>query len=349
MRVDIASLVRPGIARLVPYKNARAEFDSSADIFLNANENSYGAPITGNFNRYPDPLQRSLKVRLACLNATHEANCFIGNGSDEVIDLLIRSFCEPGIDNVIICPPTYGMYEVSARINGVEVREAPLTTHFQLDTDAIVNCADKNTKLIFLCSPNNPTGNALTRADVMRIVDAVHALVVVDEAYWDYSSSASYIGEIERHNNVVVMRTLSKAWGLAGLRIGMAFADSEVIAVLNKVKPPYNVNAVSQQLALDAVENESIVQQWIRLTIRERENVRVLLEELPIVRTVFPSDANFLLVRVTSATEAHGALLRHGIVVRDRSTMLGCEQCVRITIGTSEENNRLIDVLKQCK
>ena len=343
---SLASLLRPNILNLIPYSSARDEFKGEASVFLDANENSYGSPLETNYNRYPDPLQLKVKQRLSEIKGVPIPNIFLGNGSDEAIDILFRAFCNPGIDNVITVPPTYGMYEVSANINDVEIRKVKLTPEYQLDLEGIAEAIDQNTKLIFICSPNNPTGNSIIRDDIQTILANFKGLVVIDEAYINYSKQKSFIQELTEFGNLVILQTLSKAWGLAGLRVGMAFASQEIIEVFNKVKPPYNINEASQNIALEALQNIEQVNTWIKQTIIERQKLVEELIKLPIVQKVHPSDANFILIKTTGSREIYNYLVSEGIIVRDRSNVELCEGCLRITIGTPEENIKLIEALK---
>jgi histidinol-phosphate aminotransferase len=346
MNFDINQLLRKNIRNLVPYSSARDEFKGEASIFLDANENSLGSPLIKWYNRYPDPLQWKVKEKLAAIKGIPPQHIFLGNGSDECIDILYRAFCNPGKDNVIICPPTYGMYEVSANINDVEVRRARLLDNFQLDTIHLENLVDENTKIIWLCSPNNPTGNALHREDVETVLNNFPGLVVIDEAYINFSRYRSFIPALQEYPNLVVMQTLSKAWGLAGLRLGMAFASEAVIEVYNRVKPPYNISQSTQELVLKALEEVGQVNDMIKLIVAMREALVTTLEKLPMVQKVYPSDANFLLVKVTDARGIYNFLLEKGIVVRDRSRVVLCEDCLRITVGTEKENHDLIKNLE---
>ena len=347
MDFDLNKLIRPNIRNLVPYSSARDEFKGEANIFLDANENSFGSPLTKWYNRYPDPLQRKLKEKLSAIKAVPASKIFIGNGSDECIDVLIRACCEPGKDNLIICPPTYGMYEVSANINNVEIKKVKLTPTFQLDLDGLQEAVDEHTKMIFLCSPNNPTGNSLNREDIEIVLNNFPGLVVIDEAYINFSRHRSFTLELEEYPNLVVMQTLSKAWGLAALRVGIAFASEEVIHVMNKIKPPYNINQASQELALQALEEVGQVNDMIREIVRERETLHQALMQLPTVEHIYPSDANFLLVKVDDPRGLYNYLLNKGIVVRDRSRVELCEGCLRITVGTPDENNTLVNALNE--
>ena len=346
---NINNILRENIKNLVPYSSARDEFKGEASVFLDANENSFGSPLDTNYNRYPDPLQSKVKHRLAEIKGVPTQNIFLGNGSDEAIDLLFRAFCRPGIDNVILVPPTYGMYEVSANINDIEVEKVSLLPDYQLNLEGIAEAIDENTKLIFICSPNNPTGNSIDRDAIQTILTNFSGLVIVDEAYINFSKQKTFIQELTEFSNLVVLQTLSKAWGLAGLRVGMAFASEEIIEVLNKVKPPYNINQASQQLALDALQNIEQVNDWIRQTISERTNLVEQLTELDFVISIFPSDANFLLVKTTDPKSIYQFLVDKGIIVRDRSKVQLCEGCLRITVGTPQENNLLITNLKSLK
>lgn len=346
---DLNELIRPNIRDLVAYASARAEFRGHATVFLDANENSFGSPAgdaASGYNRYPDPMQWKLKEKISRIKGVPPQNIFAGNGSDEAIDLLFRAFCRPGVDNVLLLPPTYGMYEVAAKINDVETRTVQLLPDFQLNMEGIADAIDENTKLIFICSPNNPTGNAIAADDIEVLLHNFSGIVVVDEAYINYSRQKTTISMLTEFPNLVVLQTLSKAWGMAALRIGLAFASEEIIAVFNKIKPPYNVNAASLQLALDALEQVAQVNGWIKQTVSERGKLADQLATFTFVEKVYPSDANFLLVKVADARKLYTFLTGKGIVVRDRSAMPGCEGCLRITIGTPEENNTLVQALE---
>jgi len=342
----LQNILRKNIKDLVPYSSARDEFKGEASVYLDANENSFGSPLDTNYSRYPDPLQYKVKLKLSEIKGVPPRNIFLGNGSDEAIDILFRSFCRPGIDNVITVPPTYGMYEVSANINDVEVRKIKLTLDYQLDMEGIAEAIDDHTKIIFICSPNNPTGNSINRVDIETILANFSGLVVIDEAYINYSRQKTFIQELPEYANLVVLHTLSKAWGLAGLRLGMAFASEEIIDVFNKVKPPYNINEASQQLALEALKNVEQVNDWIQQTVNEREKLANELSKLEIIEKIYPSDANFILVKTTNANGIYKHLVEKGIIVRDRSKVELCEGSLRITIGTPEENEILIRTLK---
>lgn len=343
---DINNLLRENIKNLVPYSSARDEFKGEAQIFLDANENSFGSPLTKWYNRYPDPLQKKVKEKLSEIKGVPVENIFLGNGSDECIDILLRAFCDPGKDNIIICPPTYGMYEVSANINAIQVKKVPLKPTFQLDLPAIEEAVDDHTKMIFLCSPNNPTGNSLDKNDVEIILNNYFGLVVIDEAYINFSRFRSFTQELNDYPNICVLQTLSKAWGLAALRVGIAFGSEAVITVMNKIKPPYNINQASQELALEALSHVAEVNSMIQEIVNEREELTKNFEGLTIVEKIYPSDANFLLVKVNDARNIYHYLLEKGIVVRDRSKVELCEGCLRMTIGTPKENDELIRALK---
>ncbi|HVY73669.1 MAG TPA: histidinol-phosphate transaminase [Puia sp.] len=344
---DINQLVRENVKKLVPYSSARDEFSGAAKVFLDANENSLGSPIPEQYNRYPDPHQVKIKEMISSIKGVPAKNIFLGNGSDECIDLLYRAFCNPGKDNVIITPPTYGMYEVSAHVNDIEVRRASLTRDFQLDLEKIEELVDGNTRIIWLCSPNNPTGNAIHHESIEMILNNVDALVVIDEAYINFSRHQSFIRELTEYPNLVVLQTLSKAWGLAGLRVGMAFAGEPVIEILNRIKPPYNISQPTQELAIRALRETEKVNEEIRQIVKMREALALALSHLPGVQRVYPSDANFLLIKMDRAREVYEALLTAGIVVRDRSRVALCEDCLRITVGTVEENEALLAFLNK--
>lgn len=344
--MDINDLVRENIKNLKPYSTARDEFKGQASVFLDANENSYGSPLPANYNRYPDPLQLDLKDAISKIKGVPIENTFLGNGSDEAIDLLFRAFCNPGKDNVIVLPPTYGMYEVSANINDIEIRKVSLLPNFQLDMEKIAETIDQNTKLIFICSPNNPTGNSINREDIETILTNFKGIVVVDEAYINYARQKTFIQELTEYANLVILQTFSKAWGLAALRLGMAFSSRKVIDVLNKIKPPYNINQATQDLAFEALKNITQVNDWIKESVAERERLSIELNDLKTVTKVYPSDANFILVEVTDPTKIYNTLVDQGIIVRDRSKVTLCEGCLRITVGTKEENDKLLSILK---
>ena len=342
---ELNNLVRENIKNLTPYSSARDEFSGDAKVFLDANENSLGSPLPKWYNRYPDPHQHKVKEAISQVKGIAAEHIFLGNGSDECIDLLFRSFCNPGKDNVIICPPTYGMYEVSANINDVEVRKALLTEDFQLDLIHLENLTDINTKIIWICSPNNPTGNSLNRNDIEMLLNNFDGLVVIDEAYINFSKQKSFVQELTEYPNLVVMQTFSKAWGLAALRLGMAFAATAIIDILNKIKPPYNINQATQELALKALEEVGQVNDMIHHLVDMRNALSKVFEQIPTVEKVYPSDANFILVKIKDARKLYEFLLTKGIVVRDRSNVKLCADCLRITVGTEEENTALVDAV----
>ena len=342
---DLNILVRRNIRDLKPYSSARDEFKGEANIFLDANENSLGSPLTKWYNRYPDPLQLKVKEKISFIKQIPIDHIFLGNGSDEAIDLLYRCFCEPGIDEAIVFPPTYGMYEVSANINNVKTIKVSLTDDFQLDLASLEQSIKPNTKIIWICSPNNPSGNAIDRQDIEMILNNFDGLVVVDEAYVNFSKHQSFISLIHEYPNLVVLQTLSKAWGLAGLRVGMAFASVEIIGYLNKVKPPYNISQPVQDLALEALDEIGQVNDMIRELVESREQLKNQLQLIPNVIKVYPSDANFLLVKIKDAKAVYDHLIQLGIVVRDRSNVMLCDDCLRITVGTQRENAVLIESL----
>jgi histidinol-phosphate aminotransferase len=346
---NINNILRENIKNLTPYSSARDEYQGEASVFLDANENAYGSPLAQQFNRYPDPLQYQVKKRLTEIKGVPPRNIFLGNGSDEAIDILFRSFCNPGVDNVIIVPPTYGMYQVSANINDVEARKVLLTEDYQLNLEGIAEAIDEHTKLIFICSPNNPTGNSINRADVETLLANFNGLVIVDEAYINFSRQKTFIQELTEYANLVVLQTLSKAWGLAGLRVGMAFASEEIIEVMNKVKPPYNVNEASQQLALEALSNIDQVNSWIKETLLQRDRLVLELKNFDFVVDIYPSDANFILVKTTDANGIYNFLVDKGIIIRNRSKVELCEGCLRITVGTPDENTLLLQTLQNFK
>ncbi|WP_418501465.1 histidinol-phosphate transaminase [Flagellimonas sp.] len=342
---NINSIVRESVKALKPYSSARDEYvsDGSTMIFLDANEN----PFENGVNRYPDPYQRSLKAVLAEQKGVSESNMLLGNGSDEVLDLIYRAFCEPNQDNIITLPPTYGMYKVLAGINAVENREVLLTSDFEPDVPAILSAVDENTKLIFICSPNNPTGNSFKKEYVGKLLESFSGLVVIDEAYIDFSEQESWLSSLNNYPNLIVTQTLSKAYGLAGIRLGICCASEEIIAILNKIKPPYNVNQLTQQKALQRVLNEDAVQQEVVQILEERANLKQALQELDFVEQLYPSDANFVLAKVDDADKRYQQLLDQHVVVRNRSTQPLCENTLRFTVGTPTENKALIAILKK--
>ncbi|SDC83963.1 histidinol-phosphate transaminase [Williamwhitmania taraxaci] len=338
--VDIEKLVRPNILALKPYSSARDEYAGGAGIFLDANENPFGE-----LNRYPDPHQRDLKHKLATLKAVNDNNIFVGNGSDEVIDLAFRIFCIPGVDKALTFAPTYGMYEVSSAINNIELLTIPLTTDFQIDVEKVkLYFADSSIKLLFICSPNNPTGNLMNKRDVEYILKNFNGIVIIDEAYIDFAKEASLISLIDQYNNLIVSQTFSKAWGLAAARVGLAYANSEVISLFNKVKSPYNVSKINQQAAIDALTKFEVYSERLTLILKEKERLIAQLQELVIVKKIYPSDANFLLLEVEHADSLYTALVAQHIITRNRSKQV--ENCIRISIGTPHENDELVKALK---
>lgn len=346
---DIKNIIRENIKNLKPYSSARDEFKGEASVYLDANENAFGSPLDRNYHRYPDPMAYAVKMELSKIKGIPARNIFLGNGSDEAIDVLFRSFCNPGKDNIIIVPPTYGMYEVSANINDVQLKRVNLTEYYQLNLEGISEAIDEHTKLIFICSPNNPTGNSIHREDIETLLANFNGLVIVDEAYINFSRQKSFIQELTEYSNLVVLQTLSKAWGLAGLRVGMAFASEEIIEILNKVKPPYNMNQASQELALAALLNIDQINNWIKEILKERDQMVLSLKTFDFVLDIYPSDANFILVKTTDANAIYNYLVESGIIIRNRNKVELCEGCVRITIGTPEENKTLINTLKSYK
>ena len=347
MQFDIKKLVRPNIESLVAYSTAKDEYTGQASILLDANENSLGSPLTKWYHRYPDPHQKKLKQKLAFIKQIETDQIFLGNGSDECIDNLFRTFCIPGKDNIIICPPTYPMYEVSANINNIEIRRAPLLSNYQLNVAHIEQLVNDETKIIWICSPNNPTGNSLDRIDIETILNHFTGLVVIDEAYINFSKQKSFAQSLIDYPNLVVLQTLSKAWGLAGLRLGMAFASKQIIAYMNKVKAPYNINVVTQELALTALEEVGQVNDMIMHLVDMRIALAEVIQNMPYVEKVYPSDTNFLLVKIPQARELYQYLLTKGIVVRDRSNLENCADSVRITVGNEQENTQLIDAIAE--
>ncbi|WP_422351442.1 histidinol-phosphate transaminase [Flagellimonas sp.] len=342
---NIENLVRESVKGLKPYSSARDEYvsDGSAMVFLDANEN----PFENGVNRYPDPHQRSLKALLSDQKGVSEQGILLGNGSDEVLDLIFRAFCEPNQDNIITLPPTYGMYKVLAGINAVENREILLTADFQPAVDQILGIVDDSTKLIFICSPNNPTGNAFDSVAIWELLDNFKGIVVIDEAYIDFSKTKSWLGQLQQYPNLIVTQTLSKAYGMAGIRLGVCYASEEIIAILNKIKPPYNVNQLTQEKAFARVSDTSLVAKEVHQILTERNALEKALEELDFVQKVYPSDANFLLVKVDDANKRYDELIQNRVVVRNRSNQPLCNNTLRLTVGTPEENKKLIATLKQ--
>ena len=342
---DVNRLVRESVLKLQPYSSARDEYvsDGSEMIFLDANEN----PFDNGVNRYPDPYQRSLKSVLSEQKGLTEQQILLGNGSDEVLDLIYRAFCEPNQDNIVTLPPTYGMYKVLAGINAVENREVLLTRDFEPNVTEILKVADSNSKLLFICSPNNPTGNAFQKKGIKELLESFNGLVVVDEAYIDFSNDESWVSELKQYPNLIVTQTLSKAYGLAGIRLGICYASEEIIGILNKIKPPYNVNQLTQQRALQRVLHQDLVKQEVKQILDEREELIKALKDLEFVTALYPTDANFVLAKVDDANKRYQQLLEKQVVVRNRSTQPLCENTLRFTVGTPEENKKLIAILKE--
>ncbi len=341
---SLEELTRPNIWHLAPYSSARNEYSGHvARVFLDANENPYNKP----FNRYPDPLQKELKERISKVKGVHPDCIFLGNGSDEAIDLPYRCFTRPGIDNVVAIEPTYGMYKVCADINDVEYRPVLLDDHFQMSAGKLLEACDRNTKLIWICSPNNPTGNNMNREEIIRVLNEFDGLVIVDEAYSDFSAERSLRHELKEYPNLIVLQTFSKAWGCAAIRLGMAFASKEIVDIYNKVKYPYNVNLLTQQQALEALKDPYEVDKWIKLLLQERRQLMENFRLLPICKKVYPTDANFFLAKMTDAQKIYDYLVKEGIIVRNRSRISLCQNCLRITIGTKTENTELMAALRK--
>ncbi len=338
----IEKLLRKNIIDLVPYSSARNEFSGTDAIFLDANEN----PFYTGVNRYPDPLQQKLKVRIGQIKNMHHEQIFLGNGSDEAIDLLIRAFCEPGKDNIVSIKPSYGMYKVCADISNVEFREVLLTEDYQLNKEMIIASSDDHTKILFLCSPNNPTSNSFYREDIIWLLENFQGVVVLDEAYIDFSQQESFLAVLTNYPNLVILQTMSKAWGLAGIRIGMALASREIVSILNKIKYPYNVNILTQKFALERLNNEREKDMWVKQIIEERDKLRIQLSELSIVEEILPSDSNFLMVRFKNAKQVFKYLMDEKIIVRDRTNVPLCQGCLRFTVGLKNENNALMKALE---
>ena len=341
---SLKELTRPNVWALKPYSSARDEYSGvEASVFLDANENPYNTPN----NRYPDPLQRDLKALIAPLKGVKEENIFLGNGSDEAIDLIFRAFCRPGIDNVVAIDPTYGMYQVCAEVNDVEYRKMLLDVYYQFKASSLLSAIDENTKAMFICSPNNPTGNSLCRKEIESLLKKFDGLVVVDEAYIDFSSSESLLKDLEQYPNLIVLQTFSKAWGCAAIRLGMAFASPEIIAIFNKIKYPYNVNRLTQEEAMKVLKQPELIKAWVNTLLEERTRVMDEFVKLPCCVRAFPTDANFFLAKVYEATQIYNYLVSEGIIVRNRTNVALCNDCLRITIGTKEENDALLDALRK--
>ena len=339
-------LVLPHILSLNAYSSARDEYSGDAKVFLDANENPFDEEQQ-NWNRYPDPLQKDIKKKLSDIKEIPHKNIFLGNGSDEAIDLLFRIFCKGGESNIITCPPTYGMYKVSASIHNVENIEVPLTDDFQLDVKSILKNATEESKMLFICSPNNPTGNSLRNDEIRFLLQNFNGIVVIDEAYIDFSAESSWIHELSNYPNLVVLQTLSKAWGLASARLGMAFANQYLIAILNKVKPPYNISGPSQKLVLEFLNKKEEFDKQVRAILEERDSLSLRLQDIPGIKKVYSTDANFLLIKINNAKSIYQKLIEKGVVVRDRSNVKLCDDCLRITVGTEVENDNLISAISQ--
>jgi histidinol-phosphate aminotransferase len=340
----LKELVRPNIWQLSPYSSARDEYSGhEAHVFLDANENPYNGPL----NRYPDPLQRELKKLIAKIKEVAESQIFLGNGSDEAIDLVYRCFCRPGIDNVVAIEPTYGMYRVCADINEVEYRPVLLDEHFQVSAEKMLEACNRYTKVIWICSPNNPSGNLIDPDEVERIIETFEGIVVVDEAYSDFAPGKPFRTKLRHYPNLIVLNTMSKAWGCAAIRLGMAFASEEIIGLFNKVKYPYNVNALTQERALEMLQSPYDVDKWVKLLLQERTRLMAAFNDLPICKHVYPTDANFFLARMTDAPAIYNYLMENGIIVRNRSRVTLCDNCLRVTIGTKSENSALLSALRQ--
>ena len=342
--MNIQDLIRPTIKALKPYSSARDEFQGNSDdmVFLDANEN----PFENGVNRYPDPQQRTLKSLLSTIKGVTQQNILLGNGSDEVLDLIYRTFCEPNQDNIITLPPTYGMYSVLANINAIEIKSVQLDADFQPKVEDILDVANSNSKLLFLCSPNNPTGNSFEVKSIERLIDEFKGIVVIDEAYIDFSNKESWTSRLNEFSNLIITQTLSKAYGMAGIRLGICYASEEIISVLNRIKPPYNVNILTQQKAISQLEQQGLTQNQVTNILKERDLLITKLESVDYISKIYPSDANFVLVEVDDANKRYDQLIDKGIVIRNRTTQPGCENCLRFTIGTPKENRTLIDTLK---
>ena len=345
MNFDLNTLLRENIRNLKPYSSARDEFSGDAAVFLDANENPYNSP----FNRYPDPHQLKLKGQISKLKQVPVEQIFLGNGSDEPIDLLFRAFCEPGKDNVVSINPTYGMYRVAADTNNIAIRLVDLSPQFELDGDKVLSAINSETKLVFLCSPNNPSGNALESKEMIKILESFHGIVIIDEAYIDFCPEKSFLKIMGRYPHLVILQTFSKAWGMAGLRLGMAFASQPIIDVLSRIKYPYNLNILTQQSALDLLKMEEKMMEWVGVILSERANVILRLTKYPFVLKIYPTDANFILVKTSNPRGIYQYLVDQKIIVRDRSAVALCEGCLRISIGSHEENIQMLKAFDNLK
>lgn len=346
--MNVLELIRPNFVKLTPYSSARDEYSGQEGIFLDANENPFKSVTDEDFNRYPDPYQWKCKEKLAALKGVSPENIFLGNGSDEAIDLLIKITCEPKEDNILILPPTYGMYKVCADIQQVYVQEAPLTEDFEINLDTVFDSINSATKIIWVCSPNNPSGNKVDREAILQILKAFpHKMVVVDEAYIDFSTEPSFIQDLKDYPNLVVIQTFSKAWGMAGLRIGSAYAHPEIIKILNKVKYPYNINVLTQQKLFESLDKSDVKDAYVKEILELREDLKVSLQQLSITEKIYPSDSNMLLVKFTKAKDLFNFLLENKIIIRDRTNVILCKDCLRITVGTREENEKLVQKISE--
>lgn len=341
--IDIEKLVRKNIIKLKPYSSAREEYKGSEGIFLDANENPFNSP----FNRYPDPLQSKVKEKISKIKNIEVEKIFLGNGSDEAIDLAFRIFCDPGKDNVVAIDPTYGMYKVCSDINDVEYRPVLLRENFELDVEALLKATDEKTKLIFICSPNNPTGNSFEKTDIIYLLENFNGILIIDEAYIDFSEKESFIPYINNYDNLIILQTFSKAWGMAGVRLGMAFSNEYVISLYNKVKYPYNVNVLTLETVSKALENTNQVKYWIDILKRERNRIIKELQKYSFIKKIYPSDANFLLIKVEDADDLYDFLINRQVIVRNRSKISLCNNCLRLTIGTENENNTFLSCLDE--
>jgi histidinol-phosphate aminotransferase len=341
-KMELNKLVRENIVKLEPYSSARDEYTGTASVFLDANENPFNAP----FNRYPDPRQLKLKQKIAGMKGIMPECLFLGNGSDEAIDILIRIFCKPATDNIISIVPSYGMYRVCADVNDIRVQEVPLNTDFQLDTEALLAAVDSNTKLMFICSPNNPTGNCFRKEDIKTLLDTLDIPLIIDEAYIDFSPENTFLPELSRYENLVILQTFSKAWGMAGIRLGMAMATKEIIALMNKVKYPYNISILTQLQAFRALKRRARKDAWVKKLLLQRKKLQENLIKTGFVKKIFPTDANFMLVQVADPADVYDYLIKNRIVVRNRSKVILCEGCLRITVGKNAENALLLKALK---
>lgn len=344
--MEIWNLLRPHLLNLTPYSSARDEFKGTADVYLDANENAFGSTSADKYRRYPDPYQVELKKSISKIKHVNAECIFLGNGSDEPIDLLIRAFCNPGKDRIIITPPTYGMYEVSANINDVGIVKVPLNMDYSLNKEGIIDSIEPGIKMAFICSPNNPTGNSIEPGSILEIASRFQGLLVVDEAYVDFSSQQSLTSELTNYKNLVILQTFSKAWGLASLRLGMTFADPEIIDILNMIKPPYNISGATQDLAIKALKNNNEMKSMVKDILKQKKILKTMLSEIPFINEIYPSDANFLLVKIDNAHEIYLNLIEKKVIVRDRSNVALCDDCLRITIGTENENKELVKQLK---